>query len=168
MAKSPTARATAPDTVWLSRGRHVGSGAEESVRKWLTGLKDGGEIDDHLEYDARRDGVERRAFEARWRVADDVVVRALLTIGPPNGTDDTREWVLVAEADRPWNLDWPSPAAMFWPEDASWDHDLVPGLRLRESNPLPTDEKELKRLLRDCGRHGWNIHVVVHEAMTPD
>lgn len=168
MAKSPTARATAPDTVWLSRGRHVGPGAEESVRQRLTGLKDDGEIDDHLEYDAPLDELERHAFEARWRVAGDVVVRARLTIGPPGETDDAREWVLVAEADRPWDLDWPSPAGMFWPEDASWDHDMVPGLRFRESNPLPADEKDLKRLLKDCGRNTWSIHVVVHEAMTPD
>lgn len=168
MAKSPTAHATAPDTVWLSRGRHVGSGAEESVRQRLTGLKDDGVIDDHLEYDASRDGVERRAFEARWPVAGDVVVRARLTIDPPSGMDDAREWVLVAEADRTWDLDWPSPAAMLWPEDAPWDHDMVPGLRLRESNPLPTDDKDLKRLLKDCGRRTWSIHVVVHEAMTPD
>lgn len=168
MAKSSTARATAPDTVWLSRGRHVGSGAEESVRQRLTGLKDDGEIDDHLEYEAPLDDVERHAFEARWRVAEDVVVRARLTIGPPGDMDDAREWVLVAEADRPWELDWPSPAGMFWPEDASWDHDMVPGLRFRESNPLPADEKDLKRLLKDCGRNTWSIHVVVHEAMTPD
>lgn len=168
MAKSPTARATTPETVWLSRGRHVGSGAEESVRQRLTGLKDDGEIDDHLEYDAGRDHTERRAFEARWRVADGVVVRARLTIGPPDGADDSREWTLVAEADRPWDLDWPSPAAMFWPEDASWDHDMVPGLRLRESNPLPAEDKELKRLLKECGRHTESIHIVVHEAMTPD
>ncbi|WP_194238456.1 hypothetical protein [Streptomyces spongiae] len=168
MAKSPTARATAPDAVWLSRGRHLGSGAEESVRQRLTGLKDDGEIDDHLEYDAPRDDVERHAFEARWRVADEVVVRARLTIGPPGDTDDAREWVLVAEADQPWDLDWPSPAAMFWPEDASWDHDMVPGLRLRESNALPAEDKDLKRLLKDCGRNTWSIHIVVHEAMTPD
>ncbi|WP_194236215.1 hypothetical protein [Streptomyces acidicola] len=168
MAKPRTAPATAPDTVWLSSGRHVGSGAEESVRQRLTGLKDEGEIDDRLEYDARRDDVERRAFEARWRVAGDVVVRARLTIGPPSGMVDSREWTLVAEADRPWNLDWPSPTTMFWPEDASWDHDMVPGLRLRESNPLPAEDKELKRLLKDCGRHTESIHIVVHEAMTPD
>ncbi|MER6011916.1 hypothetical protein [Streptomyces bluensis] len=171
MAKSLTVPATAPDTVWLSRGRHVGSGAEEaeeSVRRRLRALGDDGEIDDHLEYDARRDEVGWRAFEARWRVAGDIVVRARLTIGPPSDAVDSREWTLVAEADRPWDLDWPSPTAMFWPEDASWDHDMVPGLRLRESHSLPAEDKDLKRLLKDCGRHTESIHIVVHEAMTPD
>lgn len=59
---------------------------------------------------------------------------------------------------------------MFWPEDADadWDHVTVPGLRFRQVNPLPSDEKELRRLFRSCAQDGWSIHVVVHEAMTPD
>lgn len=170
MAKSPTSRATAPDTVWLARGRHLGSAAEESVRHKLSTLQREGVIDDHMEFDAPRDDTERRAFEARWRVVDDIAVRARLTIGPPGGKEDVREWVLIAEADRPWDLDWPSPATVFWPEDADapWDHDMVPGLRFRQLNPLPADDKHVKRLLKECGRPTGSIHVVVHEAMTPD
>jgi hypothetical protein len=59
---------------------------------------------------------------------------------------------------------------MFWPEDADagWDHVAVPGLRFGQVNPLPSDEKELRRLFRSCAQDGWSIHVVVHEAMTPD
>ncbi|MGH1554325.1 hypothetical protein ACRAWF_27480 [Streptomyces sp. L7] len=59
---------------------------------------------------------------------------------------------------------------MFWPEDADscWDHAPVPGLRFREVNPLPSDEKDLRRLFRSCAHDGWSVHVVVHEAMTPD
>ncbi len=59
---------------------------------------------------------------------------------------------------------------MFWPEDADagWDHVTVPGLRFRQVNPLPSDEKELRRLFRSCAQDGWSVHVVVHEAMTPD
>ncbi len=62
------------------------------------------------------------------------------------------------------------PATMFWPEDADagWDHVTVPGLRFRQVNPLPSDEKELRRLFRSCAQDGWSVHVVVHEAMTPD
>jgi hypothetical protein len=168
MAKSPT-RATASDTVWLARGRHIGAAAEELLRQHLPKLKDGGAIHDHLELDAPEDGSGGRVFEARW-LADGVVVRARLTVSPPDGRAEGRDWVLVAEAERPWDLGWPSPATLFWPEDpaAGWDHDVVPALRFRDINPLPTDERELKRLLKDCARHSWSIHVVVHEAMTTD
>lgn len=65
------------------------------------------------------------------------------------------------------------PATMFWPEDpesadAGWDQVTVPGLLFGQVNPLPSDEKELRRLFRSCAQDGWSIHVVVHEAMTPD
>jgi hypothetical protein len=170
MAKSPTAPATAPDTVWLARGRHPGPGAEEAVRSRLRRLKNDAVIQDQLEFDGSRDDAPVQAFEARWLVAGDVVVRARLNLGAPDDKDGAQEWVLVAEADRPWDLDWPSPATVFWPEDTDvpWDHDAVPGLRLREINPLPTADRALKRLLKDCARRSWSIHVVVHEAMTPD
>ncbi|MGW0608118.1 hypothetical protein [Streptomyces sp. NPDC002640] len=138
-----------------------------------------------------------RSFEARWRAPGGVTVRARLTVGPEGGflpgaapgltlapaglahalgrAPEGREWLLVAEAESVWDPRWPSPADMFWPrEDAdAWDCVHVGGLRgadLRtlEINRLPDDDKELRRLLKDCARDGWNVHVVVHEAMTPD
>lgn len=59
---------------------------------------------------------------------------------------------------------------MFWPQEpvASWDHEAVAGLRLTDINPLPSDDKAVRRILRDSARDGWGIHVVVHEAMTTD
>ncbi|MEU9469099.1 hypothetical protein AB0D78_21060 [Streptomyces avermitilis] len=170
MAKSTIARATTPDTVWLARGRHVGPAPEEVVRRRLRRLKSSAVIQDHLELDDSADGADRHVFEARWQVADAVTVRARLNLDTSPGTDGDREWVLVAEAERPWELDWPSPATMFWPDEADvpWDHDLVPGLRFRDINPLPTEDKALRRALKAATRHTWSIHVVVHEAMTPD
>ncbi|MET8633512.1 hypothetical protein [Streptomyces sp. NPDC004680] len=171
MAKSPTAPAPAPDTVWLAHGRYPGPGAEETVRRRLRELRSSEVVQDHLEFEGSDDGVAQRSFEARWLVADDVVVRARLNIEPaPGPGDDERSWVLVAEADRPWDPGWLSPATVFWPEDADvpWDHDVVPGLRFRGINPLPADDRALRRLLKDCARRSWSIHVVVHEAMTPD
>ncbi|MDR3084085.1 MAG: hypothetical protein LBV60_24750 [Streptomyces sp.] len=171
MTKSSTARPTAPDTVWLARGRHLGPGAEETVRQRLRELKSSAVIQDQLEFaGSGDDDTAERAFEARWTVADDVVVRARLNLRAYDDKSGTQEWVLVAEADRRWESDWPSPATVFWPEDADvpWDHDAVPGLRFREINPLPTDDRALRRLLRECARRSWSVHVIVHEAMTPD
>jgi hypothetical protein len=122
---------------------------------------------------AEPDPSARRLFEARWRVDGDVTVRAQLTCFDSHGRQRDGEavgWVLAAKAERTWDQRWPSPAAMFWPDSGrvDWDHDTVPGLRLRTTNRLPDDDKEMRRLLKDCSRASWNIHVVVHEAMTPD
>jgi hypothetical protein len=126
-----------------------------------------------------------------------VTVRARLTVGPEGGflpgaapgltlapaglahalgrAPEGREWLLVAEAESVWDPRWPSPADMFWPREdaAAWDRVHVGGLRgadlsTLELNRLPDDDKELRKLLKDCARDGWNVHVVVHEAMTPD
>ncbi|MFI1722756.1 hypothetical protein [Streptomyces sp. NPDC020489] len=162
--------ATLPVTVWPARGRHAGPAAADVLRVNLQQLKDGAVVDDFLELK------EEQAFEARWRVDGEVTVRARLTLRPeeaPRPGETPRpgaRWVLVAEAEQPWQEDWASPVGMFWPldPDAGWDHDTVADLRFREVNRLPEDDKDLRRLLRDCVRDSWAVHLVVHEAMTPD
>ncbi|MFD3569323.1 hypothetical protein [Streptomyces sp. NPDC058667] len=189
MAKSSSPSTTAPDTVWLGRGRHLGSEAERDVRRNLVALKAAGVIDDFSDLDPieaarstdlfpRDESADagpsaRRLFEARWRVAEGVTVRAQLTTYDPESRRVERDgvaWVLAAEAERAWEASWPSPATMFWPDSdqVAWDHEHVPGVRLRGTNHLPKDDGELRRLLRSCTRQSWFIHVVVHEAMTPD
>lgn len=167
MPTSSSARSTTPPSVWLARGRHVGSAAQDVLRLSLRRLKDNGDIDDFLEV-PETEGAQEWIFEARWRVAGPVTVRARLTVEHPS--DSGQRWVLAAEAEAPWDQRWPSPAAMFWPQDpdAGWDHDAVTGLRLRDINPLPSDDKDVRRVLRDSVRDGWSVHVVVHEAMTTD
>lgn len=189
MAKNSSSSTIAPDTAWLGRGRHLGPEPEQDVRRNLIALKAAGVLDDFLDLDpveaARSTALHprdesadpgptaRRLFEARWRVADDVTVRAQLTTYDPEARRKEGEgvtWVLAAEAQRAWDAHWPSPATMFWPDSdrVDWDHDTVPGVRLRAANYLPKDDDELRHRLRDCTRNSWFIHVVVHEAMTPD
>ncbi|UUN30036.1 hypothetical protein [Streptomyces sp. FIT100] len=189
MAKNSSSSTTVPDTVWLGRGRHLGPEPEQDVRRNLIALKAAGVLDGFLDLgpaEAARSTVmhprdesadlgpsARRLFEARWRVADDVTVRAQLTTYDPEARRKESEgiaWVLAAEAERPWDAHWPSPATMFWPDSdlVAWDQDTVPGVRLRTTNHLPKDDDELRHRLRDCARQSWFIHVVVHEAMTPD
>ncbi|MFE4052451.1 hypothetical protein [Streptomyces sp. YIM B13518] len=167
MPTSPSARPTVPPTVWLARGRHTGATPDAALRHTLHWLKAGQDIDDFLEIPPTETSPDL-VFESRTRVADGVTVRARLSLAP--GTDAGRDWVLVAEAERPWDPSWPSPAAMFWPSepDAEWNTDPVTGLRAGVINPLPEDDKAVRRLLRDCARDPWHVHVVVHEAMTPD
>ncbi|MEW2630816.1 hypothetical protein AB0903_03965 [Streptomyces sp. NPDC048389] len=194
MPKTSTSLTTAPGTTWLGHGRHLGPSPEQDVRRNLIALKAAGVIDDFLDLDpsdtfaadggpaaaptAREhapvpDFSARRLFEARWRVHGDVTVRAQLRCydlqGRP-GDGEAAAWTLAAKAERMWDQRWPSPATMFWPDDdrTAWDHDPVAGLRLRTTNRLPSDDKEMRRLLKDCTRVSWNVHVVVHEAMTPD
>ncbi|AJE82766.1 hypothetical protein SLNWT_2390 [Streptomyces albus] len=189
MPKTRTSLTPVPATTWLGQGRHPGAEPEVDVRRNLIALKSAGVIDDFLDLDPAEaarpviggpheepvtapGALARRLFEARWRVDGDVVVRARLTTYEPGGRRDDQavSWVLVAEADRAWRLDWPSPATMFWPdsERVPWDREPVAGLRLRATNPLPADDKEMRTLLKECARQSWYIHLVVHEAMTPD
>ncbi|MFF8381513.1 hypothetical protein ACF07V_35985 [Streptomyces sp. NPDC015661] len=188
MAKNSIPSTTAPVTAWLGRGRHLGPEAERDVRRNLIALKAARVVDDFLDLDPveaarstdlfpRDESADpgpsaRRVFEARWRVAEDVTVRAQLTTYEPESRRAERggtPWVLAAEAEQAWEADWPSPATMFWPDSdqIAWDHER-PGVRLRTANHLPKDDGELRRLLRDCAQQSWFIHVVVHEAMTPD
>lgn len=170
MPTSPSARPTIPPTVWPARGRHVGPDAEGVLRHTLRQLKDSQAIDDFLEVpdsgaDSGGDSPER-VFEARWRVPDEVTVRARLSLAPDLGGG--REWTLLAEAEQPWDPAWPSPVTRFWPEYGDWDHDAATGLSLSRITTLPEDDKDVRRLLRDSGHDGWCVHVVVHEAMTTD
>ncbi|MET9777316.1 hypothetical protein ABZ023_24110 [Streptomyces sp. NPDC006367] len=171
MTTSSTASPMTPPTVWPARGRHVGSGAEDTVRHTLRRLKDSRVLDDFKELPDEPSGgtaAGARIFEARWRAGDAVTVRARLTLAA--GSAGGQEWTLLAEAEEAWDPSWPSPAAMFWPDDpdVTWDRDIATGLRLRGINTLPDDDKAVRRLIKTAGRGAWNIHVVVHEAMTPD
>ncbi|MGW5612850.1 hypothetical protein [Streptomyces sp. NPDC003877] len=180
MPTSDTARPLTPATVWLARGRHTSGAAVDVLRRSLQRRKDDQDIDDFLELPepGPRAGTDsgtgngsaaaERVFEARWRVGDGVTVRARLSVTA--GAGDRQEWLLAAEAEEPWRDDWPSPAALFWPDgpDTAWDQDGTAGLSLGKINPLPRDDKEVRRLLRGAVRGGWHIHVVVHEAMTTD
>ncbi|EST36024.1 hypothetical protein M878_03720 [Streptomyces roseochromogenus subsp. oscitans DS 12.976] len=173
MSNSATDRAVFPQTLWAARGRHTGPVPEEVVRRTLRGHKESGDIDDFAEPPVPEDAA-RRVFEARRRAGGTVTVRARLTLVPNEGRRPGHEWRLVAEAERPWDETWPSPATLFWPEggtgaDGSWDHHAtVTGLRFRQVNALPADDKEMRRRLRDAAREAWCVNVVVHEAMTPD
>ncbi|MEV5384552.1 hypothetical protein [Streptomyces sp. NPDC052721] len=175
MSNSAGDRATIPQTLWAARGRHTGPAPEDVVRRTLRRHRQSGDIDDFAEPPAAEDPA-RRVFEARWRAGGTVTVRARLTLVPGEGRLPGDEWRLVAEAERPWDDAWPSPATLFWPEggsgegdDGSWDHHpTVAGLRFRRVNALPEDDKDMRRRLRDAAREAWCVHVVVHEAMTPD
>ena len=174
MTKNSSSSTTVPGTAWLARGCHLGPEPEQDVRRNLIALKAAGVLDDFLDLDpveAARSTVlhpreesagpgpsARRLFEARWRVADSVTVRAQLTMyedGVRRADNEGITWVLAAEAEPAWNPRWPSPATMFWPDSdrIAWDHDLLPGVRLRAANHLPKDQSELRRRLRDCSRN---------------
>jgi hypothetical protein len=175
MSNSATDRAVIPPTLWAARGRHTGPAPEDVVRRTLRRRKDSGDIDDFTEPPAPADAAHR-VFEARWRPDGAVTVRARLTLVPLTARPQGHEWRLVAEAERPWDEAWPSPATLFWPEggsseqdDGCWDHHAtVADVRLRQVNALPADDKEMRRRLRDAAREAWCVNIVVHEAMTPD
>ncbi|MGW5770360.1 hypothetical protein ACWEVY_14595 [Streptomyces longwoodensis] len=174
MPTSSTALPATPSTVWLARGRHTGPAPAQELLENLQRLKDEGGIQDFMELSEDERPPDLRVFEARWLVPDEVTVRARLELARTTGRPQEHTWTLVAEAEGPWGRRWPSPATRFWPAetgagaDGGWDHAPGPGLRFRHVNPLPDDDKELRRVLRGALRDDWNVHLVVHEAMTPD
>ncbi|NEA47550.1 hypothetical protein G3I35_15070, partial [Streptomyces sp. SID10815] len=155
--------------MWPARGRHTGPAAADAVRRRLEQLTAEGVLHSHLAPDDTPPGGEH-VFEARWLAPGEVTVRARLVLSPPRGAALDQEWVLIAEAEQPWDPRWPSPAAMFWPQvpDSAWGHEAGTGARLGQADPLPEDDKELRRVLRHAVRDTWCVHLVVHEAMTPD
>ncbi len=168
MPKPSTARATAPETVWLAgRRRDVGPAPLEILRENLRRLKADETIHDFLEVEDPSN-TEGHALQARWLVDDAVPVRARLTTdGREHAAEGTR-WTLVAEAERPGDFAWPSPATMFWPRaPGPRYYDIVAGLRLRDINPLPQEDKTAL-LVKEAAQHSWSINVVIHEAMTTD
>ncbi|MCK1819293.1 hypothetical protein MTQ10_06650 [Streptomyces sp. XM83C] len=173
-AVTPADRPVAPPTVWTARGRHLGYAAAGVVRKHLKLLKDEGTVQDFMELPEDESPPGSRAFEARWRVGTDaavpgeVTVRARLTVA--EGAGRGQEWTLLAEAERAWDLGWPAPSEMFWPRDpdGGWPHESSGGSAYLRVNALPEDDKALRRVLREATRDPWDVHVVVHEAMTPD
>ncbi|MFC9283128.1 hypothetical protein [Streptomyces collinus] len=177
MSNSASDLAHIPQTLWAARGRHTGPDAPDVVRRTLRRHKESGDLDDFAEPAAPDDSPgSEQVFEARWRADGAVTVRARLTLVPRQDRPDRHAWTLVAEAESPWEDAWPSPATLFWPEggatdaaDGAWDnHPSVAGLRFRQVNALPEDDKEMRRLLRDAARDSWCVNLVVHEAMTPD
>ncbi|WP_367223517.1 hypothetical protein [Streptomyces sp. 16-176A] len=169
MSNSSSPRPAAPPTVWSARGRHTGPATADAVRRRLEQLTAEGVLHSHLEPDDVRPGGDH-VFEARWLAPGEVTVRARLALSPPRGSALDQEWVLIAEAEQPWDARWPSPATMFWPREpgSGWDHESGTGARLGDATPLPEDDKELRRVLRHAVRDTWCVHLVVHEAMTPD
>src|SRR5690242_7655167 len=115
MRISPSVRPAPSPNLWLTRGRHEGTDAPEVVRTTLQRLKERTVLDDQHELPGPdgEDGPER-IFEARWKAAGTATVRARLTLARPS--EGGQDWVLAAEAERPWNEEWPSPATMFWPD----------------------------------------------------
>ncbi|MCH0566550.1 MULTISPECIES: hypothetical protein [unclassified Streptomyces] len=168
MSSSPEDRTDPSRTLWTARGRHLGYAAAGVVRARLQTLKDTGTLQDFLELPEDECPPGRRGFEARWQVEGTVTVRAGLTVA--EGADHGQEWTLIAQADQPWDLHWPAPSEMFWPHepDGTWAHESPTGLGHLRPNALPEDDKAMRRVLRDAVRDSWNVHVVVHEAMTPD
>ncbi|MET9149576.1 hypothetical protein [Streptomyces sp. NPDC004042] len=175
MSNSPAPRPAAPPTVWCARGRHCGPAPADAVRRHLEKLEADSVLHSHTEPDDV-DLSREHVFEARWLAPGEVTVRARLSLSPLRGAADEQQWTLIAEAEQPWDPRWPSPASMFWPgrpagaeePGTGWDHEAVTGLRLGDVNQLPEDDKELRRVLRHAVRDTWCVHVVVHEAMTPD
>ncbi|GHG13107.1 hypothetical protein ACFFSH_31415 [Streptomyces filamentosus] len=131
------------------------------IEQRLDELVSAGTVESFVRHDYHDVKRPSRMFEARWRPEKDVIVRARMML---TGFDDgpLSTWEIIAEASKPWDWSWPSPATMFWPKpsDLSWDLAGARALfRYRTANPVDSaaSTREAVRAALDAQA---DIHVL--------
>ncbi|CAM5641999.1 hypothetical protein SAVIM338S_06296 [Streptomyces avidinii] len=153
-----------PTSVWASRGRALQAGLTDAVSERLEGLHSRGMVEDCVRC---ADPAHARVtdFMVRWRVPQGPLVRARLVLRDVPEQHMT-VWQAVAEADRAWDWSWPSPMALFWPPEVTWDLADQSSVGLyTEPVRVPSTPAERHTWLKESTRNPHAISVVVH---TPD
>ncbi|MCS0635556.1 hypothetical protein NX801_07760 [Streptomyces sp. LP05-1] len=155
-----------PDTVWHVRGACTAVRPAQTIEKWLARQTEKGEVETFTRVPPPDPDSDRVVFEALWFPEARVHVRARLLLltgdrGEEMPAHRPHSWQLIAEATRPWDWSWPSPATMFWPEtiDVGWDQVAArPWWRYRLCNPVPSID-EARLTLRLAVQAESDIHV---------
>ncbi|PPS89437.1 hypothetical protein [Streptomyces sp. MH60] len=134
MAKRKDQFLPRPDTVWSTRGRSRVPNFIQSIQARTEDLRQQSRILQLREFDPDGAGACRDwwwGFDAAWRTDDGACIRARLQISPdkaetvqakatkkslsqPGAAPVGMGWLLTAEADQPWQEQWPSPLEMFF------------------------------------------------------
>jgi hypothetical protein len=134
MAKRKDQFLPRPDTVWSTRGYSRVPNFLRSIQARTEDLHQQSRILQLREFNPDDAGACRDwwwGFDAAWRTGDGACIRARLQIRPSKSEATDRsltrkalsqpgavrigmEWMLTAEADQPWQEQWPSPLEMFF------------------------------------------------------
>ncbi|MFD8648655.1 hypothetical protein [Streptomyces mirabilis] len=180
-----------PRDVWYTEGHTSAAGLVQEIQAHLLQTHQDGQVQRYREFDPRSIRSDSGAwwgFDAGWCTEDGARIRARLTLSPdPTQAEElgaTREtvsanrtiplrmnWTVAAEADRPWQAEWPSPALAFFPArgDLGWDYDSLTGLL---SMHRPTAFKRLPSQLGDLLEYlatsTWYTTVITHDQRPLD
>ncbi|MEU6362137.1 hypothetical protein [Streptomyces albidoflavus] len=182
MAKRKTRFNPWPENAWCSAGM-TDTAMIDRIRALLPERRDRGQVAHFREWKGAAGHHFDLAFDASYRTGDGAAVKARLhlelddgpsllaqMLGRPLEEDHpTRTaWSVTALADRPWRLEWPTPAEFFFPDDdSSWlvDHftgklPLYTALTLEEE--LLTSSRFIQTLER-MSEKPWYAVVFTHE-----
>jgi hypothetical protein len=168
-----------PETVWHSSGRVGRSSSLRVIRQHLQSCVDDGSVA-HLR-DFKPDGEDWWfGFDAAWRTDDGDRIKARLQLAPDmtfvrrrklsradletQDVDVDLYWSLTAEADRPWNLNWPSPLGMFGDQRT---YDWVTGkMPLRDYSGFNAEALQpafVRQSFEELSTCPWYITVITHD-----
>lgn len=191
MAKRKQTLVPWPENVWHTEGRASTLGLVHKIKSHLLRTHQDGQIQHFREFDTRdvrSDSGAWWGFDAGWCTADGARVRARLALSPDpfqaeqmGATYESVSadpavplrmvWVVTAEADRPWQMDWPSPVLAFFPagKGIKWDQDCLLGtLPMHNHTAFATMLPVLGDLLDGLSALSWYTTVITHDRRPLD
>lgn len=187
MAKRKQGLLPWPESIWHTEGRASTAGLVYEVKNHLQQMHQLGQIQHYRETDPRETDPDSGTwwrFDAGWCTPDGARIRARLNLIPDQVEAEalgaTREtvsgnrtiplrmsWNVTAEADRPWQLEWSSPALSFFPArgDLKWDRDWITGQlsmhNVRGFSQIVPDH--VRTLLEQLSLSTWYTTVITHD-----
>lgn len=150
-----------PESVWYSAGRSAVKRSANVIEQRLTELRDAGTVEEFVRHDYSESARPSQLFDALWRPDKSTVVRGrLVLVGRDH--DPMFTWEIIAEASRPWDWSWSSPATMFWPKsrDSTWDAVGAHGARSYRSTTFVDSPKIAADSVRAALFAQADIHVL--------
>jgi hypothetical protein len=187
MAKRKQGLLPWPENIWHTEGCATTAGLVYDIQTYLMQMHQVGRIQQYREFDPRDNDPGSRAwwgFDAGWCTDDGARVRARLNLMPDQIEAEhlgaTREtvsanrtiplrmgWTVTAEADRPWQPEWASPALAFLPArgDLNWDRDWLTGqLSMHAITAFSEIAPErTRKLLEQLSMSTWYTTVITHD-----
>lgn len=154
-----------PESVWYSAGRSAVKGSAHVIEQRLNELREAGTVEEFVRHDYPESARPSQLFDALWRPDKGTVIRGrLVLVGREH--DPMFTWEIIAEASRPWEWSWSSPATMFWPKsrDSTWDAVGAHGARSYRSTTFVDSPK----IAADSVRAALDAQADIHVLTTDD
>lgn len=169
-----------PDTIWHTQGLSTVHRLHCTVQERLEELADDRKIVHWRTFDPGHPG-SWVGMDAAWRTEDGARIRARLHMAPtgaesaildllPGLVSDlvgdhamTTRWRLTAEADQPWQENWPSPLDVFFPRSGAGLRDAVTRSMLFQDATIFKDMGEIGAVADEFTQMPWYTLVCTHD-----